>query len=195
MKKRLLSILIVLMMLALSACGGGADTGTAEENADTGQDIEQSESSEDSADSSEGITAMPEFTTSDLEGNTVTNEIFSQADITIVNFWGTYCGPCINEMPDLAAWDEELPDNVQLIGIVIDVADTSSEEFATANEIISETGVKYTNLMVSQDFADIFNELVGVPTTIFVDSEGNIVGDWIVGADMRRYRKVLEGLL
>ena len=32
---------------------------------------------------------MPEFSVKDLEGNTVTNDIFSQADITVVNFWAT----------------------------------------------------------------------------------------------------------
>ena len=46
--------------------------------------------------------AVNVFSTTDLEGNTVTNDIFSQADLTVVNFWGTFCNPCINEMPELA---------------------------------------------------------------------------------------------
>ena len=55
--------------------------------------------------------AVNVFSTTDLEGNTVTNDIFSQADLTVVNFWGTFCNPCINEMPELAKWNEEMPDN------------------------------------------------------------------------------------
>ena len=40
--------------------------------------------------------AVNVFSTTDLEGNTVTNDIFSQADLTVVNFWGTFCNPCID---------------------------------------------------------------------------------------------------
>ena len=49
----------------------------------------------------------------------VTNDIFSQADLTVVNFWGTFCNPCIDEMPELAKWNEEMPDNVQMLGVIV----------------------------------------------------------------------------
>lgn len=62
--------------------------------------------------------AVNVFSTTDLEGNTVTNDIFSQADLTVVNFWGTFCNPCINEMPELAKWNEEMPDNVQMLSLI-----------------------------------------------------------------------------
>lgn len=42
---------------------------------------------------------IPAFTTVDMAGNTVTDELFTQADLTVLNIWGTYCGPCIGEMP------------------------------------------------------------------------------------------------
>ena len=62
-----------------------------------------------------------------LEGNTVTNDILSQADLTVVNFWGTFCNPCINEMPELAKWNEEMPDNVQMLGAIVDVETVDSD--------------------------------------------------------------------
>ena len=42
---------------------------------------------------------FPEFKTTDTNGNEVTEKIFADKDITMVNVWGTFCGPCINEMP------------------------------------------------------------------------------------------------
>ena len=60
---------------------------------------------------------FPEFKTTDSNGNEVTEKIFADKDITMVNVWGTFCGPCINEMPELQKIYESLPKNANLIGI------------------------------------------------------------------------------
>lgn len=64
---------------------------------------------------------MPSFTAKDLNGNTVTDSIFQEKDLTVVNIWGTFCGPCIEEMPELAGWSKSMPSNVQIIGLVCDI--------------------------------------------------------------------------
>lgn len=177
--------LIALMMAAvlgcmmLAACQGSAD-----------QTADEGSSSADSA-----LTEFPEFSTIDLEGNAVDNSIFAEADVTVINFWGTYCPPCIREMPDLAKWSEKMPENVQIIGIVIDVGSTDSEEYSKAVEIVSKAGVGYTNLLAAQGMTDIFNELIGVPTTYFVDSEGKILCEPIAGAYVDKYKSTVEDLL
>ena len=84
--------------------------------------------------------AVNVFSTTDLEGNTVTNDIFSQADLTVVNFWGTFCNPCINEMPELAKWNEEMPDNVQMLGTIVDVETVDSDEYALAQHRLWKNG-------------------------------------------------------
>lgn len=131
-------------------------------------------------------TPFPAFTTTDLNGNTVTETIFAGKDLTVVNVWGTYCGPCIDEMDELAAWSASMPENVQLIGLVSDLYDpndTDTLEMALA--ICEATGAtNYPSLVSCVDFAPLLNSLVGVPTTFFVDSTGTIVGDPIVGANV-----------
>lgn len=52
-----------------------------------------------------------------LDGGTFTQADIAGKDVTIINFWGTFCAPCIAEMPDLAAFAKALPDNVQLITV------------------------------------------------------------------------------
>ena len=47
------------------------------------------------------------FTAADLEGNPVSEEIFKDYDLTMINIWATFCGPCISEMPDLGKLNEE----------------------------------------------------------------------------------------
>ncbi len=61
------------------------------------------------------------FTTVDLDGSPVSGSIFQDADLTLVYVWATYCGPCIMEMPDYEELYENLPEGVNLIGLVIDV--------------------------------------------------------------------------
>ena len=60
------------------------------------------------------------FTTVDMEGNEVTEAIFADYDLTMVNIWATWCGYCIEEMPSFPKLKEMLPDNVNLITICED---------------------------------------------------------------------------
>ena len=138
--------------------------------------------------------SMPEFSTEDLSGNVVTNEIFSQARLTVVNVWGTFCGPCIEEMPDLAEWDKELPEDVQIIGLVGDIAGKEdTEHIELAQMIVESAGVEFVNLIVNGDFSALMGGIIGFPTTFFVDSEGNIVGEPVIGANVAGYKAFVEG--
>lgn len=137
---------------------------------------------------------IPEFIAQDLDGNEVSSSIFSQADITVVNVWGTFCGPCKEEMPELQAWSQELPDNVQIIGILCDVPDSNAKEYADALDIIAKSGVTYPNLLYGGDLEEFITSLHVMPTTFFVDSEGKII-DSITGADVEGYKRAVELLL
>ena len=122
------------------------------------------------------IGKFPNFTTTDLNGKQVTNDIFAQKKLTVINIWGTFCGPCINEMPELGEWSDEMSNNVQLIGLVCDIE--GADDYSTIN-----------------DAKAILNNVDAVPTTIFVDSEGNILDKTISGADVDGYKEVVAEYL
>lgn len=139
---------------------------------------------------------MPEFETEDLEGNTVTNEIFTGKKLTVVNVWGTFCNPCIEEMPDLAQWSEEMPEEVQIIGLVGDISGKEdTEHLELARKIIEKSGADYVHLIPNEDFQEMMGRIVGFPTTYFVDEQGNFVGDPVVGADVEGCRAFVEEYL
>ena len=140
---------------------------------------------------------FPAFETVDLNGNTVTNEILYNKDLTVVNVWGTFCNPCIDEMPDLAEWSESMPENVQLIGLVSDLNSADdADTLELAQAICEATGAEvYTSLVANEYFTDLLSGVVGVPTTFFVDSTGAIVGDPIVGANVPGCKAAVEELL
>lgn len=141
-------------------------------------------------------TQFPSFSTQDLAGNAVTEDIFAQKDFTVVNFWGTFCGPCINEMPELGEWAREMPENVQIIGIVTDVMLGDETGADKALKILDKAQADFTNLLMDEALnAYCASVIVGVPTTILVNREGVIVGDQIVGAYVDGYKQAVETAL
>lgn len=139
---------------------------------------------------------MPEFSTKDLDGNTVTESIFAEKDLTVVNIWGTFCNPCIGEMPALGEWAGELPDNVQLVGLISDFSgEDDTEHHDLAVSIMEMAGADFLQIIANQDFTPLMKDIVGVPTTMFVDREGNIVGEPILGANVEGYKEFVEEYL
>ncbi len=139
-------------------------------------------------DNEEEGTSLGSFSSTDLEGNKVTEKIFGEKDVTILNVWGTYCGPCKKEMPDLAKLEEELPDNVQIIGIVLDVLEGDAEMTELAREICEDTNVGYTNIIVNDSMYEMLSGIEAIPTTFILDREGKTICDPIVGADVDAYK-------
>lgn len=53
----------------------------------------------------------------------------------------------------------------------------------------------FTQIIVNKDFENIIKWVIGVPTTLFIDKNGNIVGEPIIGADVDGYKKFVEDYL
>lgn len=136
---------------------------------------------------------MPAFTSKDLDGNTITESIFADKDLTVVNIWGTFCTPCVEEMPELGEWAKSMPENVQIVGLIADISgDDDTEHHELAVTITEKAGADFTQIIANSDLDSIMQWVTGVPTTLFVDKEGNIVGKPIVGADVDGYKKFVE---
>lgn len=136
------------------------------------------------------------FSSADLDKNKITDEIFSAADVTVMNVWGTFCPPCIREMPELAEWQKSMPKNAQIIGIVCDVNSTDDAKgISKAKAILKKSGATFPNVIANQSLAQFLNGIQFVPTTFLVDKNGNIVGDMIVGAQVAKYKKAVEDYL
>ena len=189
MKKRMKKIselcLAGILCLGLWACSSSGDSSSSDSSGTTKQETSEN-----------GFPVnMPEFSTTDMDGNKVTNDTFADYDLTVVNFWATYCNPCIDELPELAEWKKELPNNVNLIGLLVDVDEKGDDQYKLAEKIIKETGADYQHLIATEEFDDMITNLVGVPTTFFVDSTGKIIGEPFAGADVDAYKQTVEDYL
>ena len=145
-----------------------------------------------------------EFSAVDLNGNAVSSkDIFKNNKITMINIWGTFCGPCISEMPELAKLNKaNKSKGVEVIGIIIDVeldrsGKVNASQKKTADSIISKTGADYRHIVPSAEMERGFlSGVQAVPTTIFVDSEGRQNGDAVVGSrSQSQWQKIIDKLL
>ena len=191
--KRWACLITVVLLLAATACGcisvefNGQDSEEGDFNVQLPDVIvEFNDTPAETPAETLEETQMPatpfDFDAMDLDGKaTNTREVAAEHDLTLVNFWATWCGPCVNEMPELQSLHERFSTqtegaDVAILGVWLD-----TENPADLKSVLEYTGAAYP--MVK--FCDEMQEAVAlqyIPATIFLDREGNIVGEPIVGA-------------
>ena len=197
MKRKLFAALLaVLMTLFLAACAKDAadPPPPAEPSSQTGE-----ESASQSGESGETAGILSSFAATDLEGNQVTQAVFEGHPVTMVNVWATFCGPCLGEMPELGELHQEYADqDFQIVGIVTDTlaqdGSISSTQVELAKQIVQETGAEYTPLLPSEDLiASLLWQIDSVPTTLFVDETGALIGKGYLGARSKdAWKEIIE---
>lgn len=101
--------------------------------------------------------------------------IIKNNEVTIVNLFASWCNPCRNETPDLNDfYKKELPDNTMLVGLNVQDNKKSRDQF------LEEFDVQYPIFDMKDDndfMTDL--QLMIIPTTLFVDSDGKIVKTYV----------------
>ena len=181
MIKKIFTITLLGLALVMSGCDDSAE-------------VEHTNHETHTAQAATIAKNIPAFTTKTITGETVTNEIFAAKKITVVNIWGTFCPPCIGEMPELGEMARSMPADAQIIGLVCDASE-DSVQVQRALKITQEAGASFVNLVPDDNLLVFMENVEAVPTTIFVNSKGEVVGNMIVGADVEGYKDELERLL
>ncbi|MFI3174868.1 MAG: TlpA disulfide reductase family protein [Bacillota bacterium] len=109
------------------------------------------------------------FQTKTVYDEEITSDIFSEYDMTVMNVWATWCGPCVNEMPDLQEVYENLPENVNFISLCTDGVNSNSE----ARTILEESGATFASLLPDESLnTGLLPAISAYPTTLFIDKWG-----------------------
>ena len=132
------------------------------------------------------VQKFPTFEGKDLDGNEVkSDELFSANAVTVVNFWFTTCNPCVGELSDLDALNQELADKGgALIGVNTFTLDGDEAAISEAKDVLAKKGATYQNVYFDSDgeAGEFTANIFAYPTTYVIDRNGNIVGEPIVGA-------------
>ena len=194
MKKKLLAITL-LAALVLGGCG------SAKPNEDldkiTNEIPAETPEGESSADASEDKYIVA-FNATTIEGEAWNSDKFANSKLTMINVWGTYCNPCLSEMPDLGELAAEYdPAQFQIVGIVCDVMEgDSAENIDNAKQLIAETKANYPHLLLNESlYMTLVGSVSAVPTTFFVRQDGSLVG-YLTGAlPKEQWKEVIDDLL
>lgn len=197
MKKiAMITAALLALMMVLTGCGADAPSSvgqTAAEAADF--------ASLEALEATEGA-GFDNFVTYNTAGQLVDESLFSNAKLTIINIWATYCGPCRVEMPALGELAAEYADDgVQIVGLITDVGDgygrIDEEGLEAVNALVEATGANYPHLLRSPDVDAVMLPWVyAVPTTLFVDSEGQLLSEPLVGAqDKEGWQLIIDYFL
>ncbi len=207
-KKAVAALLAWGLILSLALCGCGAVK--APDREDAGNETAQSEAPE-VPEASEPETDAPEAEVPetdapeaevpseekaayidltgvvDFDGEAVPEELFSAHRLTMVNVWGTFCQPCIAELPMLEEMNAELAEkDVAIVGLLgdalLDFEGNYDEDIvALGKEILEDNGVTYPNFLIAPAHVLALG-LEYFPTSVLVDADGKIVGTLIIGA-------------
>ncbi len=94
----------------------------------------------------------------------------------VVNFWATWCAPCVKEIPDIAAFAKAQQDKVRVIGIAVDWDETGKPEAdqRKVKAFAKKVGHTYPLVLGDDTSEKVFGKLKGLPTTIVYDPNGKI---------------------
>jgi len=116
----------------------------------------------------------PAWSITNVAGGLLTSGQFT-GQVLVVNFWATWCPPCIRELPDLNAFHlAHTHDRVSLIGVSVD--ETGPE---SVREFVRRKGLAYPVGMVSGEMSAGFGAEGPIPTTYILDRQGRFVARYL----------------
>jgi thiol-disulfide isomerase/thioredoxin len=108
----------------------------------------------------------PDFTLRSLDGATVTGQSL-KGQAVVLNFWATWCGPCLKEIPDLKQVASET--GAKVIGIALD-----EDGVKAVKPFVLQHGINYTVLLGNQEVFEQFHGM-GIPYTLVLDGERRVI--------------------
>jgi thiol-disulfide isomerase/thioredoxin len=130
-----------------------------------------------------------------LHGGTTPFEEFA-GDILIVDFWATWCAPCISEIPHYNELYADYKDRgVSMVGLTVQSGDAATVLEWMASD--PKYQMDYPLVMSNDALVEAFGPIFGYPTTLLIDRDGTIVKRWIGAAPQKsdQLRELIDEIL
>jgi peroxiredoxin len=132
------------------------------------------------------VRSAPPFDLPDLNGGRTTLESL-KGKVVILDFWATWCGPCIQEIPEYATfWRKNQPRGIEVIGVVMDSG--SPQEI---DDFVREYKIPYRQLIGDEKTGEAFGVSQGFPTTFVIDGKG-MIRTKLLGSPPTKFEKLQE---
>ena len=134
-----------------------------------------------------------DFKVLDYDGNEVTLYDFIGTPI-VLNFWASWCPPCKDEMPHFNKVSEEYQKD-ELLFLMVDLAEGRSETVEKGKKHVEDNGFTFTVLFDTEQDAAVTYGIRSIPSTLFIDKEGYILGGIEGGIDEETLRYYISFIL
>ncbi len=133
---------------------------------------------------------IPEFSVLTSSGDSLSSSSL-EGKVTLINFWATWCGPCVIETPELVALKEEWKDrDFQIVGVSMD-----EEGFEAVTPFAEDFHIQYPLILDAGPLADDFGGVYALPTTFVVGKNGMVLHRFIGVFPVDEMRSELETML
>lgn len=124
-----------------------------------------------------------DFSMNDMNGNKVRlMNVVAENKITILDFWASWCMPCMREMPNLVGlYDKYKDDGLQIIGVSLD---NDQRSWQNAVETMGMKWVQVSDLKGWENAAAQLYQVEAIPHTVILDSEGHIMAEDLRGQQL-----------
>jgi peroxiredoxin len=131
----------------------------------------------------------PDFVRTDLSGRPLRLTQF-RGRVVLLNFWATWCGPCVEEIPTFSRWQRQFGDGgLQVIGVSMD------DDEADVKRFVAKHGVAYPILMGDAKLGELFGGVFGLPQSFLIDARGRMVYRSVGESNIETLRSKIAGLL
>ena len=131
----------------------------------------------------------PDFKLTSLDGKEVSVSDY-KGKVVLVNFWATWCPPCLAEMPDLNKLYVDYKDKgLQILGLTV------SSRAKDIPKKVKQSGVTYPILLEAEPVAAKFGGFGAIPQTFIIDKQGKIVHSITGARSYKAFEKLIKPLL
>jgi thiol-disulfide isomerase/thioredoxin len=132
----------------------------------------------------------PAWSATALDG-TVQSSTNLAGRVLFVNFWATWCPPCVREIPDLAAFHQaHAADGLTVVGMSVDEAGPD-----VVRKFVAKNSIPYPVVMAGTNLLEAFGAAGSIPTTFVVDRKGNFVARYLGALSREELERVAAPLL
>ncbi|MFL3007921.1 MAG: peroxiredoxin family protein [Candidatus Neomarinimicrobiota bacterium] len=177
MKKNIMFIVPIFILL-ISCDNGTAQAESKSKNLSNKKDL-QSKIKKDSKSNSENAILAPDFTLADLKGQKISLSDL-KGKVVLLNFWGTWCGPCKREIPDFVSLSKKHKKNgLEIIGVTLSSGSPEkiqdfSQKWKINYTLLTDINGNETQSVTARYGQATSQPITGIPTTFIIDRDGYI---------------------